>query len=163
MNRRGFFGQVFGAGAAAVVPTLTSQPLSLAPTGWPTMDQPEIYKGYRIHWSGWKGSHDSMRRVGQWLAWHGDLYTGADPQQTPPYLYLNVPNFVGGPYSSGDVFYIADRQGRSVLPETTLVDAEHWIGEGRLYIRRLVDHYAETRAGDQVLNRLQVFPDGGVI
>lgn len=149
MHRRSFFGKLIGA--TAVATQVPSDGLALsAPPLYPTVDQPKRYRTYDYHWTGLKAHQDRTFVVGQWLAWpiRGSV-------EKPPYLYLNVPNFIGGVYHPGYVFDISPKQ-RWIDPSTSEDQIRAWILEGERYLVQLMD--ANWLRPNDVASVLYEFP-----
>ncbi len=154
-SRRRFFGALFaGAAAGAAVTTAAAQP---APglAALPGQLAPYQYLDYEIHFTGYKPSYESNLYQGQWLAW--PIRRSADP--TPdeqPYLYVNVPGMIGGPFQPGSVFNLVSRN-RHVSAATSEVDRQAYVAEGRTYIEQLVRLFHQTTA-ERAYYGLYTFP-----
>ncbi len=159
MNRRGFFG-LLGAVTVGSVgradaqltapPTVPPEPDSTCVRGYPSPSSPRTGGGgaYRYHWTGLKSGFENSYLVGQWLAWPTPNRNGTyayNPDHEPPYLYVNVPGFVGGVYHPGHSFNIASRE-RFIIPGTSEDQIHAWIGEGERYLVKLMNAYCDRTA-----------------
>lgn len=141
MNRRGFFQRLSGVAAAAaipVAPAVTKVVRSM--DGWPTVHQPLVRGTHEIHWTGWKASQEHNWLVGQWIAWPRRVGPGPNGRLTVPFLYVNVPGFIGGPYRPGNVFHLGSRT-RLVMLDASDDTLGKYIEEGRGYIIQLADAF----------------------
>ena len=156
MKRRGFFGllgavAVGSVGRADAQLTAPPSPADVARVrGYPSPSSPRTGGGgaYRYHWTGLKSGLDNAWMCGQWLAWPTPDARGVyryDPDVRPPYLYVNVPGFVGGVYHPGHSFSIVSRD-RFILPGTHADQIHGWIAEGELYLRELMETYSDLKA-----------------
>ena len=110
MDRRTLLTSLLGGGGVVIAGALIATPG--ASPRYPTIEQPIDYRGFRLHWSGWKGSQHLRWLVGQWFAW---------PERgtpDPTYYYLNVPGMMSSRYTPGDCFNISPGGRSYVYPET---------------------------------------------
>lgn len=144
-TRRGFLGAVGGlipVGAAACAPVHhRTFPDEVDPEGV------HLYGRYACRWTGWKGSVESDWRVGQWLGWPLAGMGQPDFPDREPYLYVNVPGFVGGVYLPGAVFNLSS-YGRVVDPTTPRAKADRWLLQGVNYLHQLITQYQGTPMRD---------------
>lgn len=162
MQRREILKRLFLAGTTpALVAPIAARSPRVDP--WDALDVefgPFVVHGaYRYHWTGLKRNIDNSYLVGQWLAWPAE--TPCDDDHVP-YLYVNVPGFVGGCYAPGHVFNLQSN-GRFILSGATSPDqAREWILRGRLYLHRLMGTYERTRARDLLYHVYPVYNLEGV-
>ena len=74
-------------------------------SGAPDWPSPKFsYKGYEVHWTGWKYCQESRNIEGQWLAYPPWDRSHDDFLVNYRYLSLNLPGGVWGIYKVGDKF-----------------------------------------------------------
>jgi len=81
---------------------------------------PQIYREYKIKWTGWKLTQKDDTAVGQWVAYPttSKAPPGSPVDMSRPYLYSSTPGCYGS-VPRGGTFDIAKRQGQVVVLSTT--------------------------------------------
>jgi len=123
-NRRGFLKKL-GVGAAAVGVAATPKAKvkdevevdGKAEAVWDQWNG--TYKGYKLHWTGWKTDPTMAVLIGQWLAWpYDEISKGymTDEEAGRPYIYSSTPGIVDT-YKKGYQFNL------TLQPHQRLVEA----------------------------------------
>lgn len=71
----------------------------------------ELYRGYAIFWTGWKGGMYDAHLLGQWLAWPPSP-NAAKTYGQKAYIFTSVPWGVTGFYRKGDQFMCVPQRER---------------------------------------------------
>lgn len=151
MQRRDLLKRLLFVGATpAVVTPGASMHATPRLDPWTTLDLEFTgvitYGPYRYYWSGLKRNIDHSYLVGQWLAC--PLNADALDGHHEPYLYVNVPGFVGGAYAPGYTFNLQSN-GRFIIDGATSPDqARTWILRGRDHLLQLMERFRTTTARD---------------
>ena len=109
MTRRNFLGVLLGAPAAI---TLIAKAATAEFTPTTTKDKRTIYRGYDLHWTGWKYSQSNLILAGQWIGWPITSKHALD--ETRPCLVACVPG-EDTTFRRGAEFSIHPREGQRFI------------------------------------------------
>ncbi len=141
MKKRDFLKVLFGLGGSLATSPKVAHASSVSE--WPDIDHPKVYRDYRYHWTGLKGSQENTWVVGQWIAWPILGHGIPDFPNRQPFYFLSVPGMIGGPYAPGSIFNICGR-GRLITSHTAEDQIHEWIASGERYIRALIDQKPDS-------------------